>query len=283
MKNLIEYTRLVFEERYKKEETPFKCVKARKNNGFGECICIPGIALNYCAIAAECCYSTQELILKVQWNETHKMYLPVCFFEDEKLVTNLQKEQGRNTCKHAVDLCAEEINTFSFIRIREDYDEDIRKEYYLCNRVEDFRNAMDYFRLFTLIADGYNHVEKIEVHGERLFRLFLFLFPKTALKIIEENCIFFNGNSDFKAYNKALLEEYLSLGEGAQDKNITRYDEIGVALKKLNDFTGFNFYRVYQRYQEEKAEAEEVKELVKTQMDLCSKKRRTIKKILKNL
>lgn len=283
MENLLKYIRLVFEERYKEEETPFRCVKERVEKGFGECICIPGIALNYCAIVAKCCYDKQELIHDVKWDDMYKMYLPICSLKDKKLVPNVQDEKERNTCKYALELCGKGVNTFSYIEISKQYTEDIRKEECLRNGIEDFGNAMDYFRLFTLIADGYNHVEKIEVYGERLFRLFLFLFPITALKIIEQNYGEFKENTEFKDYNKKLLENYLILGDGVLEMNIKTYDKIADCLKKVNDFTGFNFYRVYQRYQEERADAAEVLDLLKNQMDLCSKKKRTVKKILKNL
>lgn len=290
MDKLVQYIRLVFEERYLKDSTPFCCMKKLVQDGFGRCICIPGIAINYCVLMGFFCYEDVELdIRKIEWNDQLKIYLPICMYEDKRIVQNLSDEYA---CEALLseDVCIEKTSSLSYVKIRgkevlERIFETSQGTFYteicLLEKIEKFSNSMDYLRLFVIIADSSRLIMDSYAYADLLFRLFLFLRPYTMVDLIKKCAAQNQGNQCFKEYNQEVLRQYLLLGENMKGIDVLSSDSISYAINEVAKFIGFDFMNVYERYKDVWGleAVRELNELIKKQLDSCLKSTSRIKNL----
>lgn len=294
MEELLEYARVVFEERYMCETSPFVCVKPQVERNFCRCICIPGVAMNYIVYVLGCCYEEFEGERSICWNETRNIYLPDNEYKNQKVVFNLQPVGRYCRCYFSDDLCGERINEFTYIKIRSFdvlYSKYIQKkqifykEYLLLGKMEKFDNSMDYLRLFCFIADAYRGTYDIDDFVDKLFRLFLFLFPYTGLNVIEKNIEMYGNSQKFRDYQRQVLQEYRKLGEGKQYEDSMADVKISITIGQLKEFFWFDFWNVYKNYEEAEwgGDTRSLKDILKKQMSICSKLASRISRIVNRL
>ena len=291
----MEYTRLVFEERYIQEATPFRCVKGQVERGFGRCICIPGVAINYCMILASYCYDgINSDINQIQWSEEYGVYLPICIFEERKITPNLFGEKETKPFILSDELCAEKVNKIAYIKIRDvqvikqrysTLGKNPLKEMLLSDKIEKFSNSMDYLCLFTIIADSYRMTHESQEYVDHLFRLFMFLMPFSSISMIGKNLKNQKDSLQFKKYNKKILDEYLELGKDVKNCDVMAPERISGTINKVTEFTGFNFLQICEKYERIAGEeaVRRLNDLIKKQLDICAKIPKRIQDLLEEI
>lgn len=273
MKDYLEYTREVFEQPYTTKEVDFECVKDLAQDGFCRCICIPGIVVNYIAAVIKCCFKDVEGTNHVWWNDGCQTYIPETAYQQKTVVFNLKKDSVNRECWFSNELCVEAAGDFCYIIIRQqDLDREIaykKREQLLWGKKEEFNNSTDCFRLFCMVASTYHKEYDMVDFSDKLFRLFLFLFPEQGLDIIKDNYIRSHGHRGFMEYHSKLLDAFLKLGRAYRKCKRIDFGYGNSLMLSIHKFTGFDFYNVYNMYREDGVEVQILKDLLGIHLNIC--------------
>ena len=284
MEQLLEYSRLIFEEAYREETCSFECVKAQVENGFCRCICIPGIAMNYIAKVMECCYEEFDGTAEILWNSEYKTYFSESTYKNKCIVFN----NYFGECYFRDDLCSETPSLFTYIKIRsaevltKRYGISYKKETLLCGKIPKLDNGMEYLYLFALIADTNRIKWELDQYATHLFRVFFFLFPYTGMRTISMNLKNYSNDAVFKKYNRELINDYIELSDGAQKRDTMGDLQVSDTIKKLDGFLDFNFWNIYDRYTISK-DIKDLKSVLSKQLDIASKLHKRLKQLSQEL
>lgn len=294
MEELLEYARVVFEERYMCKASPFTCVRPQVEQDFCRCSCIPGVAMNYITCVLECCYKEFQGKSSINWDEERHIYFSYNEYQKQKIVFNLQMNENLCRCYFSEDLCGEGINEYSYIKIRP-YEvlwntylkgrKSFIKESLLYRKTEKFDNCIDYLRLFCLIADTYRMDFDGGEFADKLFRLFFFLFPYTGIEVFDSNFKAYGDSEEFNGYNKQLLQSYIELGKGKRKDDPLSDTKFTSTIQQLKDFLGFDFLSIWKKYESPFScgEIRDLKSVLNKQMNICNKLSSRIEKMVNKL
>lgn len=243
------YIRAMFEEQYILEKNPFECIVEEVRNGYGRCICIPCVAVNY--IANEIKFwekaTNKNLSWGFIWEEEHKIYLVKRESEDWNKDIYDIRAQGKTLIDNA-ELCLIEPTGYSYIKVR---DQEILQEVFedpskiLCILLTDVGECKTEIEIYTTVARDFRNEFSMEEYIDRLFRLTFFFHPLEGLKVIERN-MKESDSKDLKKYNERLLEDYQKLINGLERLNESndRVNPLKI-LEQIGEFVGGNILTIY--------------------------------------
>lgn len=249
------YIRAMFEEQYKLEENPFECIIENVRKGYGRCICIPCVAINY--IANEIKFwekaTNKNLSWGFIWEEDHKIYLVKRDSEDWNKDIYDITIQGKTLIDDA-EICLIEPTGYSYIKIR---DQEILQEVFeeprkiLCLLLMDVGECKTEIEIYTAMARDFRNIFSMEEYIDKLFRFLFFLHPLEGLKVMERN-MKESESEDLKKYNERLLDDYQKLINGLERINESNDRENSIKiLEQIGKFVGANISMIYNIYLKE--------------------------------
>lgn len=267
------YIRSMFEEHYALKENPFECIVENVKNGYGRCICIPCVAVNYIASEIKFWEKTADKSLTwgLEWEEEHGIYLVKREAEDWNKEIYDIKAHGI-TLIHNAELCIIAPTDYSYIKIRDReilqqaFEEPRKMLYSLLTDIGERKTEIEFY---TAAAREFRNRFPMEEYIDKLFRLLFFLHPLECLKVIERNmrnC----GSMKLKKYNQKLLEDYQKLINDLEKIPASKYRvNMFQRLRKIEEFVGIKIVMVYVWFNRDKkyGDIEVVHELFQKKMN----------------
>lgn len=246
-----QYVRVVFEKQYTNRER-IMCVDNDVERGVSNCICIPGVAINYVAGEIKACQEIHEKQkLKFEWSSEYKMYFQRKERDDWNAEIFDFKKQGVSKIEDA-EFCERDVTEYTYIKMRNLDNKTVsRKEFIKLRRHLMTRGKrMFEVELYTTFASAYRVQHSFKDYVNALFRFFFFLHPDEGMQIIKQNMEIYQDDS-FRQYNRELLSDYKTMIMALSQETQGRRGNMNELLKIIQIFLGVNLLTFYIEFKSE--------------------------------